>query len=256
MKKILCLTTAIISLGLAPVFAQFGAPASSPQGPHFDGAMDKLFGDHQTFSALLELQTIDANTNPIVMPGKISFDHGRTRFEMNMSEMQNTNMPANVGAMMKSMGMDTIIVISRPDRNLAYLVYPGLQSYAETTPADKTASANLADYKVEITELGRETVDRHACIKNHVVVTDKDDNKRESTVWNATDLNNFPVKITTADQGQPSTMLFKNISLQQPAAGSFEPPSGLTKYASVQTMMQTEMMKKMGGGLGMPPKQN
>ena len=32
---------------------------------------------------------------------------------------------------MKSMGMDTMISISRPDLKLMYLVYPGLNSYAE-----------------------------------------------------------------------------------------------------------------------------
>ena len=51
-------------------------------------------------------------------------------------------------------------------------------------------------------------------------------------------------------------MLFKNISFTKPAASLFEPPSGFTKYDSLQTMMQTEMMKKMGGGMGQPPGQN
>ena len=50
-------------------------------------------------------------------------------------------------------------------------------------------------------------------------------------------------------------MLFKNISLTKPAASNFETPSGLTKYDNVQTMMQTEMMKKMGGGPGLPPRE-
>jgi hypothetical protein len=47
-------------------------------------------------------------------------------------------------------------------------------------------------------------------------------------------------------------MLFKKISFAPPAADIFEVPTGFTKYASVQTMMQTEMMKKMGGGAGLP----
>ena len=48
-------------------------------------------------------------------------------------------------------------------------------------------------------------------------------------------------------------MVFKNISFDKPAAGTFEPPVGLTKYDNVQTMMQTEMMKHMG--MGMQPGQ-
>ena len=59
-------------------------------------------------------------------------------------------------------------------------------------------------------------------------------------------MKNFPVKIVTGEQGSSSTMLFKNISFAKPAAGTFDAPTGLTKYDNVQTMMQTEMMKHMG----------
>ena len=253
MKKLFFLTTTVIALGLAPAFAQFGPRGGgAPQGPHFGGAMDQLFGTHQAFSAALEFQTTDASSNTIIMPGKLSLAGGKSRFEMNLSEMQNTNMPAEATAMMKSMGMDTLISISRPDKKLAYLIYPGLSSYAEMPPSDKSASTDAADYKVETKELGRETVEGHSCIKNQVMVTDKDGTTHESTVWNAADLQNFPVKIVTTEQGQLSTMLFKKISFAPPAADIFEVPTGFTKYASVQTMMQTEMMKKMGGGAGLP----
>jgi hypothetical protein len=48
-------------------------------------------------------------------------------------------------------------------------------------------------------------------------------------------------------------MLFKNVSLAKPAASLFDPPADFKKYDSVQQMMQQEMMKRMGGGMGMPP---
>jgi hypothetical protein len=35
-------------------------------------------------------------------------------------------------------------------------------------------------------------------------------------------------------------------------AASFNPPAGYTRYDTMQNMVQTEMMKKMGGGLGLP----
>jgi hypothetical protein len=44
-------------------------------------------------------------------------------------------------------------------------------------------------------------------------------------------------------------MLFKNVSLTKPAANLFETPSGYTKYDDMQTMMQQQIMKRMGGGL-------
>jgi hypothetical protein len=44
-------------------------------------------------------------------------------------------------------------------------------------------------------------------------------------------------------------MLFKDITLSSPGTSLFEPPSGYTKYDSMQTMMQAVMMKQMGGGV-------
>ncbi|HSY74957.1 MAG TPA: DUF4412 domain-containing protein, partial [Dongiaceae bacterium] len=126
------------------------------------------------------------------------------------------------------------------------------QSYVENHLSDTQTAATTNDFKTESTEIGKETIDGHPCVENKVVITDKDGNKHESTVWNATDLKNFPVKIKTGTQGGNTIMSFKNISLAKPDASLFEVPSGYTSYDSMQSMMQTEMMKKMGGGMGMP----
>ena len=255
-KYLLLLTTAPIGLNLTPAFAQMGR---TPSGPSFDGATGKLLGEHSTFTANLEFQTTESSGGTVTMPGKIAFDAGKSRFEMNMSEMKGSKMPPNAAANMKAMGMDTMYSISRPDKKLTYTVYPGLRSYVEATPKTPPTEAGKDDYKVVVTELGKETVDGHPCIKNKVVVTDKEGKAQESTIWNATDLKKFPVKIMTIAQGNSTTMLFKNVSLDKPDASSFEAPDDYTKYQSMQTMMQTEMIKKMGvggamgGGMGMPP---
>ena len=62
-------------------------------------------------------------------------------------------------------------------------------------------------------------------MKNRTVVADAEGNKHESTVWNATDLNKFPVKIETTESGSLLTMQYKNIKLQKPEASLFEPPA-------------------------------
>jgi len=143
-------------------------------------------------------------------------------------------------------------MISRPDKKTSYLVYPGLKAYAEMPLKDADSAEALSKYKVETTELGKETVDGHACVKNKVVVTDDQDKKHESTVWNATDLKKFPVKIETAQDGTKVTMLFKNVKLTKPEAKQFDAPAGLKRYENMMALMQEEMMKRMGGG-GLPP---
>jgi len=243
-----------LSLGVTTVFAQVGPRGGGAPGPNLGGAMNKLFGANQAFTATLEVQNSGDNGD-VTIPGKISFDNGKSRFEMNMTEMRGAQMPPNAMQQMKAMGMDSIVTIARPDLKVTYLVYPGLNSYAQMAERDPSASVSPDDLKIETEKIAAETVDGHDCVKNKVTVTDKEGGKHVSTVWNAADLKGFPVKIVTSEGGNNATLLFKNISLTKPAAGSFEPPAGLTKYDDMQTMMQTEMMKKMGGGRGLPPGQ-
>jgi hypothetical protein len=247
------LASTIICLGLLPAYSQSGPPGGAPGGPHLGGATGKLFGDNQAFSAGVEMQTTDVSSNNTTILGKISFDTGKSRFEFNLTDMKGGQMPTNAATQMKSMGLDETVAVARPDKKVNYLIYPGLQSYVEMPPAKADSAPTNSDYKVEITEIGKETVDGHRCVKNKNVVTDKEGVKHESTVWNATDLKKFPVKIQTTEQSGDVTMLFKNVSLTKPAASLFEPPADFKKYDNVQQLMQQEMMKRMGGGMGMPP---
>jgi hypothetical protein len=258
MKNHHCLLAfTVVCLGLLPLQAQPGRLGGAPNGPNLGGTLSKLFGDNQAFSAALDMQVKPKSDKPMTMPGKIFFDAGKQRFEVNLADMKGGNMPPDAAAQMKSMGMDQFIAISRPEKKIAYMVYPGLKSYAEIQLSKSDSAPTGSDYKVEITEIGKETVDGHPCVKNKYVVTDNEGVKHESTVWNATDLKKFPVKIQTNERGDEITMLFKNVALDKPAAKLFDPPADFQKYDNVQQMMQTEMMKRMGGGMGgmgMPPR--
>jgi hypothetical protein len=253
MKKYLApLASIFICLSLLPAVAQPGTGKGGPGGPSFGGPMSKLFGANQTFSAALEMQVTDKSGKAVTMPGKLSFDTGKSRFEINIADMKGGDMPPDAAAQMKSMGMDQNVTISRPDKNLFYLVLPGMQSYVEMPLPKGDRAPTNSDFKVDITELGKDTVDGHPCIENKYVVTDNEGVQHESTVWNATDLKKFPVKIQTVEKGDKITMLFKNVSLAKPAASVFDAPAGYTKYDSMQSLMQQQMMKAMGGAGGLP----
>jgi hypothetical protein len=248
----------IIFCGLVaalPVHAQFGRPMGGPPpGPGLSGSTAKLFGDNSTFSANLEMQTGSDASDSMTMPGKIYFDQGKSRFEMDMSQLKGAKMPPQAAAQMKSIGMDKMIMISRPDKKVGYQVYPGMQAYVEIALPDKEAATQPSDFKIEVVELGKETVDGHSCIKNKATVTDKEGTKHESLVWNATDLKNFPIRIEHTEDNTKVVMLFQQVSLTKPAAGLFDPPADATKYDSMQAMMQQVMMKRFGGGApGRPP---
>src|SRR5882762_7715973 len=226
-----------------------GGMAAGPRGPQLSGSTAKLFGENAAFSANLEMQSKGASADEtMTMPGKIAFAEGKSRFEMDMTQMKGSQGRPEAAAQMRTMGMDKMIMISRPDKKVSYMVYPGLQTSAETPLPESETGKPASDFKVETTELGRETVDGHACVKNKAVVIDSEGNRHESTVWNATDLNKFPVKIEHNEQGALSTMLFKDVKLSKPEASLFDPPAGLTRYDNVQTLMQQQMMKRFRDG--------
>jgi hypothetical protein len=158
---------------------------------------------------------------------------------------------------MKQMGMGNIIMISRTDRKVTLAVYPGISGYVENPMSASATAASPSDYKMEATELGKETLDGHPCVKKKVVITGKEGSNHESTVWSASDLKDFPIKIESQEGGKTTTLLFKEVKLEKPDAGQFEAPAGYTKYTDMQTMMMQTMMmqgmmKNMGNRRGMP----
>jgi hypothetical protein len=225
-------------------------------GPHFGAALSKLFGDNQAFTTHMEFEMPDPSSgHTVVMPGKMSFDSGKSRFEMNLSDIKGSAIPPSAAAQMKAMGMDSVTTISRPDKQVSWIVYGGLKSYFESPLTDKTDTAGVDDFTAVATEMGKEVFDGHSCVKNKIVVSDKNSNTNEFTVWTATDLKNFPIRIETPQPGGGRTVFsFKDVSFAKPDAGEFEPPAGFTKYASPQEMMQA-VMKQMGGGMGRLPGQ-
>jgi len=249
MKKISSLLTVVtLSSTLFTASAQMGGSGRGPSGPDFSGAMAKLFGENPAFSASVEVQAKNGSSGEdMSMPGKIAYLDGKSRFEMNLSEMKGASMPPGAIDQLKQMGMDKLATVSVPAQKVVYLIYPGLKAYAEMPVQNPDAAKSADDFEVKITEDGKETVDGHACVKNKVVVTDKEGKSHEYTVWNATDLKKFPVKIVTNEKNMDVTMTFKDVKFAKPEASLFAPDAGFTKYDSMMAMMQAEMMKRMGG---------
>jgi len=234
-----------VFLGLALTVAVTGsALAQAPRaaGSGLNGALTKLFGENTAFSADIVLQMETAEGKPTVLPGKMAFNGGDSRLEINLANAKGNSIGTDFADRMKSMGMDTTVTISRPEKKIAYLIYPGLSAYIETKLQTGDAKPTTA-YKVTSTELGAETIDGHPCIKNKVVVTDDEGNSHESTVWNATDLKKFPLKIATSESGLATTMVFSHVDTAKPAAALFDPPSKFKKYDNKQTLIVEEMKK-------------
>lgn len=152
MKKFISFLAAVyLCLGLLPASAQFGKPGSA--GP--DNAINQVFGTNLNFSATMDMQVKmpDAQDNEITLSSKVYFASGNSRTEMDMTTMKGSKMPPHAADQMKAMGMDQMISISRKDTKTTYLIYPGLNSYAQIAVPKTEQTAN--DSKVTTTELAR-----------------------------------------------------------------------------------------------------
>lgn len=103
-------------------------------------------------------------------------------------------------------------------------------------------------YRVEKTKLARETIDGHACDKTKAVVIADNGQKQEAIVWYAADLKNFPLKMQMDQEQSTVVMQYRDVKLVRPDAKQFEAPTGFTKYGTIEQLMQSAMMKMLGGG--------
>ena len=255
MKKYLLIAAALI-LGSLLVQAQMPSTGVSPG---MSDAMAKGFGTNLFFSATLHTEVkMEPQNQVITMGGKMYFSGGDSRTEMDMTQMTGNAIPPEAMAQMKAMGMDKMVSISDNNKKTLYVIYPGLQAYTKMQEPDNAGQTN--NVTVQTIDLGKETVDGHPCVKTQYNLTDPTTGQHLTmTLWNATDLKNVPLQVeqTTprnTDAGTNfMTMHYTDINLTTPDPGLFIAPASYTAYSDVQTMMQTEMMKKMGGGAGAPP---
>ncbi len=227
------------------------------RGPRDYGSADmaKIFGKNQAFTATAET-TVDGKQHggPVQMEMSYAFLKGNLRTEMDMTTIKGGGMPPEAAAQMKQMGMDRTASIYRGDKKLLYLVYPGLKSYCEIKPPTTKPSDKPDEKvgKVDITQVGKETIDGHSCVKNKITFTADDGSQYEMLVWQASDLSDFPIKTEMQVGGSTITTHFRDIKLSAPDASLFDPPSDYKQYGSMQELMMASMSRMMPPG-GMPP---
>lgn len=224
-------------------------------GPRDFGNADmaKIFGNNQAFTATADITIADAQRGaPMVMEASYAFLKGNLRTDIDTTSVKGTAMPPQAVAQMKKMGMDRAVNIYRSDKKAMYLMYPGLKSYTEITPpqASSTDKPEPKVPKVDVTQVGKDTVDGHPCIENKITFTADDGTQHEMLAWQATDLNNFPIKTEMQASGTTITTHFSNVKLSAPDASLFNPPSDFTKYGSIQEMMMGNMQRMMPPGAG------
>jgi hypothetical protein len=210
--------------------------------------MAKVFGKNQAFTATAEMSITDKQRpEPTQMETAYAFLNGNLRTEMDLTSMKGTGMSPQAVGQIKQMGMDRTISLYLGGKKTLYLVYPGLNAYCEVTPAQSkpTDKAEQKEPTIDISSLGKETVDGHSCVKNKVTFAADGGSQHEMLVWNASDMNDFPIKTEMQEGSTTITTHFRDIKLSAPDASLFEVPTGYKQYGSMQEMMMSNMQRFM-----------
>lgn len=221
--------------------------------------MAKLFGGKvaniNAFTADADMSVTGGKQEhgPMQFTMQYAYLKGNFRTEMDMSSMVGAKMKGDQAAQMKQMGMDKVVTIIQPGKDVMYMVYPSMRSYCEMHPSAfrKDAEKKDKEPKIDVTELGKDTIDGHSCVKKKITITDDNGVSHEIEAWQASDLKDFPIKTEMQHGDSTITTHFHNVKFDAPDSSLFEPPSDFTRYGSMQEMMMGNMQKMMGGM--MPP---
>ena len=126
-----------------------------------------------------------------------------------------------------------VINIIRGDKKVMWMLMPDQKMYMEMPltkqKEDITSRMIDPDVKMEKKFLADENVDGHPSKKYHVTMTRNGKKESSGFMWEATDLNNFPVKWQEEDG--KTTVTWKNIKLGDVPDSMFEIPAGYNKMS-------------------------
>jgi hypothetical protein len=205
----------------------------------------RLFGTNFAFTAQVEFQLLGKdNQERIGTPMTFLRLGNKIRVEVDMSRMRNREHPDAL-AQLKPLGMDQVVSVIRPDQQVTSVRFPKLRSVVNLPMPAGEADAFLKPGKMERTALGPEKMEGHPCVKYRVVALDAQGKRHEATVWNATDLRDFPVCVATREEEGTVMMRFRQVQFATPDAAKFEPPAGYTQCTDMQALMAGPVVKYM-----------
>ncbi len=243
-KKEFCTKVLALAVSLCAMTASAQMPGSGGGGA--STVMIKLFPDTPAFTGKASVRVVDPKSAELMhMPSTFTILDGKLRVDVDWGLISSKQLNPAVVPTLRKAGLDHLSSVMRPDKKAMYLIYPAAQSYASIPLS--VEDSDLAGLKLTRTPLGRETVDKHPCVKNHSVVKDqKNGTVFDGTTWNATDMQNFPLQIQMKESGNTTTIHFQQVSFTRPDANLFNEPAGYKRFTETRALEAAALNKAAG----------
>jgi len=218
--------------------AQFTSMAS--KAPWLQSFFAKMNPNTPEFSATGNLDMCDpSGTIRMELPMDVAATTNAFRWEVDASKFW--PMPPEVKAMAKQMHTDKTVFLVKTDEQNVYMIYPDLQAYLQfPIPASALAEFDASSKSVQFqkTPLGREFVDGHPCIRNKVTDVEPNSPPEQGLMWNATDLQGFPIKMDLDTGRGLMKFNFQNVVVQSPNPSLFEIPVNYKLFRNSAELME------------------
>lgn len=234
----------IMAVALGTAQAWFGG--GQPSGGDYSSLM-KLWGD-RPFSAKVVTQELDKKGRATELAAaEYAYSKGRLRIEMRMGETAAGQKRRKATDELADLGMDHIVMLVLPNEKGPFMIYPSLSAYCQIPETNPTQTAAGSEPKISREELGKETIEGRECIKSLVTI-EEGKSKTQCTVWEAVDLDRFPIQTEMVEGGKLIRTTFKELKFKAPPEALFQVPQGFTRYKDMQEMMMGAMQRLMMGG--------
>lgn len=202
--------------------AAVGVPA--PQPPVFlTGSMALLLTNADSFQAHLVLEGETSFQGPKVTEGQLLSQGGKLVFA-----------PGKGSSGAKGSHAATSAFIWDVARRQGYVLNGPLQGYAPISSNREFTNMTVSAATVSA---GPETIAGHPCQPADVTVVASDGSTTVLRAWRATDLKGLPLRIATVSDAMPLTLTLSKVRLENVPEDLFAPPSGFTRYASAEAMI-------------------
>lgn len=233
----------------AAQFSQFLGPLPiqgqlQEQAPFFAAALSEFFTDSRDYSARAEL-ILPGRERGDSIPIGLAVSEGRMRWQVNFSQVRSAHFPAERIAMLRQMNLDSAVLWLKPGDDLK-VALPRLKAWAQTpSPKMQQIEDKAADKQggLKKTAVGKETIDGHPCIKYMLTVPAENNPNQIALTWEATDLDNLPIKILVKTDGKVHGFQLRNVKLGKVDERHFEPPAEFAKKPSLTALLQEGVMR-------------
>lgn len=218
--------------------------AITERAPFLAAAFSEFFSDSRDFTARAEIALPNRNPGDSIPIG-LAMSEGRMRWQLNMDNVRSAHFPPERIALFKQMKMDKVVLYLQPKTNLL-AAFPRMKAWIETPMLKAANIQEEAQAKIggmKKTPAGKETVDGHPCIKYRLEVPEENNPNQVAVTWEATDLDDLPIKIMVKTGGQIYGVQLRNIRPGKADERLFQPPPSYARRGSFTALIQEGLIQ-------------